>query len=789
MVEAREVAAHVVRLELEEIGGERRVLADAQVGVEVDGRHVDALQQVADVAVHFRELGVLALVLGVDGVQLLVDAVQLLVDALQLLVGSDHLLVGRLQLLVGCLQLLHGRLQVAARLAELLFQRHQALGAGGKLGRRGVGRRRVALLQRDEVTRLGVLGREALGREREAQGAVFRGPFDHRVGGGARLAHRARQRSRERQAHFRGNEVEEVGREAPRRHAQELVGAAVRVEQRALLGEQEGARHEALEERVVGRQEARLGPMPVSLVPRAQRHPRRDLGPVHGPRMHALAIELAGLGHRVEAGHELARRLARAEEHHAADTQPVREARERAPLRLRPEVDQQVAARHQVEVGEGRIGEQVVLGEDDLVADLWGDLEAAVGALAEVGVEALDREAFQPVGREDAGARRLQGALVHVGREDLERPLRAGVADRLVQRDGDRARLLACGAARDPGAQLALGLDLARGELVELRAHRVEAGRVAEEGRDADEKVVLQRRKLAGIALEESCVVAKVREVREARAPLHSAEHGAALVLLEVHQQAMAHQRDHFLDHLGGLAVRELSGGHVLDQRARKALGGEHRVRGPGLDRRAGHAVEGRRFGIFHQHQPARGLDAADAARAVGARARKDHRDRARLAFGGERDEELVDREGEVAIRGPVGHLQAAVGDLDLLARRQQVDVVGLHPLAVTRLAHRDGGKAREQLLHEALVVRREVLDDHEGHAGARRHRAEEAFEGFEPARRGTYPGDERANRACIHGFLFDGGRWDAKKLYRPPINETYRKAPTRASEGPHPRA
>jgi hypothetical protein len=102
--------AEVVRHQVEGLGDLRGELADPELGVEEDGAHLGAGQEVVHVVGELGQLGDLALVLGIDRVQLLVDALQLLVRALQLLVGRLQLLVGGLQLLVAGLALLDGRL-------------------------------------------------------------------------------------------------------------------------------------------------------------------------------------------------------------------------------------------------------------------------------------------------------------------------------------------------------------------------------------------------------------------------------------------------------------------------------------------------------------------------------------------------------------------------------------------------------------------------------------------------------------------------------------------------------
>ena len=62
--------------------------------------------------------------------------------------------------------------------------------------------------------------------------------------------------------------------------------------------------------------------------------------------------------------------------------------------------------------------------------------------------------------------------------------------------------------------------------------------------------------------------------------------------------------------------------------------------------------------------------------------------------------------------------------------------MIGLDRHAVFDEMDRERRMARQQLVHEALEVRRQVLNDHERHAGVLRQVIEEAHERIEPARR-----------------------------------------------------
>jgi hypothetical protein len=112
-----------------------------------------------------------------------------------------------------------------------------------------------------------------------------------------------------------------------------------------------------------------------------------------------------------------------------------------------------------------------------------------------------------------------------------------------------------------------------------------------------------------------------------------------------------------------------------------------------------------------------------------------------------ERTEEVVDRQGERLAAILVGQQQAPARDDHLLARRQQIDRVALDRVAVARDPDRDVGPPREQRVHHALEVGRQVLEHDERHARVPRHRAEQRLERLEPARRRPHADDERGPR------------------------------------------
>ncbi len=158
------------------------------------------------------------------------------------------------------------------------------------------------------------------------------------------------------------------------------------------------------------------------------RHVRRRHGrekPARDCALRAVNILLALIQLRLAVQHgkkiaELADRLGGAQEEKAVRVQRVVEQGNELLLQVSAHIDQEVAAADEVEPGEGRILDHVLLGKDQHVADALVD---AVGAAAGLGREEarqpLRRDVGGDAGRIEAGPGRGNGLAVDVGGEDL----------------------------------------------------------------------------------------------------------------------------------------------------------------------------------------------------------------------------------------------------------------------------------------------------------------------------------------------------------------------------------
>ena len=155
---------------------------------------------------------------------------------------------------------------------------------------------------------------------------------------------------------------------------------------------------------------------------------------------------------------EAADALGRAQDQQAAGVQGVVHQRQELLLRLDIDVDQEVPATEDVQLGKRRIDEDVLRRKDHQVADLFLD---------PVALALTHEEPRQPLGRHVRGDARgeralaglLDGVMVDVGGKDLDRrasscgSLARSALQALLEHDGQRIGLLAGRATGVPHPQ------------------------------------------------------------------------------------------------------------------------------------------------------------------------------------------------------------------------------------------------------------------------------------------------------------------------------------------------
>jgi hypothetical protein len=406
-------------------------------------------------------------------------------------------------------------------------------------------------------------------------------------------------------------------------------------------------------------------------------------------------------------------------------------------LRRRLQVDQHVPAADEVDARERRVLDDVVVREHHRLAQLGHDL---------VVFAVRDEEAGQPLGR-DLGDRLFvvqrarrdpERAVVHVGREDLERS--AALRRKLIEQDRERVDLFAGRAACDPHPERHVLRPSREQRRQYLALEQIERLFVAEEPRHADQEIAVQDVELFVLALEPRDVVIDVGDVRQLQPALDPASDRARLVVREVDAELLF---EHLVD--GGHARQDFAVGvirlaaaqRVSDDHLGHGLRGQHVIGDTGIARGLRHAVELGGLDVLHHDQAAGLVHRPDAARAVRAATRQHDCDRMGAAVLGERAEEDIDRQGHLLLAPAFAQEQLAARDDHLLLGRDQINVVRLDGHPVLAEMDRQRRTAGQDLVHQTLEVGREVLNDHERHAGVDRHVLEEPLERLEaPSRR-----------------------------------------------------
>ncbi len=421
-------------------------------------------------------------------------------------------------------------------------------------------------------------------------------------------------------------------------------------------------------------------------------------------------------------------------------------------LQLGREIDEEVAAGDQVELGEGGVADHVVRREDAHLAQL---LDHAVG------VALLGEPAGEPLRADVVGDRRRiapdpgggERAGVDVGREDLHVRAHVPPLHLLPEQDADRIGLLAGGAAEHPDPHRVVAVLAREDRRHHLPGQDVELLRVAEELGDADEKVVEEVLDLVRVVAQVLRVGVDLLDLHHLHAALDPAQEGLLLVAVEVVPGAAAQDgrdpgqgpRRLGEDDLEALALAQA--GEVAGI-GRDAIGdlrkGDHEVR-----HRAGEVGGGEVGGRLARRplgdgEPAPLLDGGEAEGAVPGGAVQDDPERGFALVLGQRDEEAVDGAARARPLAGLAGAEAAVGEGDDQVRIAQVDagpvergpVLDGHEAAVPR---------RDDALEPRLVEGFAVLqNDDDRLVRRRRERGDEGREAVGLPGRGGDGDDER---------------------------------------------
>jgi hypothetical protein len=291
-----------------------------------------------------------------------------------------------------------------------------------------------------------------------------------------------------------------------------------------------------------------------------------------------------------------------------------------------------------------------------------------------------------------------------------------------------------------------------------LAAQGVPRFRIAEETRHGDEEVAEERLDLVGVLAQVGEVVVDRRAVLQLHAPHEPPHDGGALVAREVVararsqelEQALQRELAVFVD--GEARVRRADQGKELlavtcevCEPRRELLHREDDIRHARRDHGPRHGIVQGFLGVLHEDHAAGLLHGARAEGTVRAAAGQDH-DEA-IAVLGERAEEDVDGRALTARLGERHGRDRARRELELVARRDQVDTVGPQRMPRMLECHDRHRRAlceyRRQL---ALVRRRQMQHDDVCQAKIGRQCMEEVAQRLDTAGRGA-DADRRDSR------------------------------------------
>ena len=161
-------------------------------------------------------------------------------------------------------------------------------------------------------------------------------------------------------------------------------------------------------------------------------------------------------------------------------------------LRFRLQIDEEIAAANEINVGEGRVSQYIVNREDDAVAQFMGDLVAVLISGEELRQPVwrdirLDRIGIEPVARES------HGVPVDVRGEDLKPRRPFQLLEGLQEQHGYGIGLFTCAAARTPYANRTFVFLVVDEIGDDFFGQELESRFAAEKLRDADQQILAKQ--------------------------------------------------------------------------------------------------------------------------------------------------------------------------------------------------------------------------------------------------------------------------------------------------------
>ncbi len=364
----------------------------------------------------------------------------------------------------------------------------------------------------------------------------------------------------------------------------------------------------------------------------------------------------------------------------------------------------------------------------------------------------------------DSVGRIEYGIAVDVRSEDFHVSGNPRSKHALLDQDGQGIGFLTGGASGSPKPNLAIVVP-AHESTEPFLLQGIKNFPVSEKTGHTDEQFSEQGHGLAGITLQVAQVITHFIHAIDGHASLDAPVHGAELVISEIHVELVTQDDENARQSIlvADLAFHPL-GLHYIGmpgighQPSRHFLGGQDKIHQPRGYGRPGHAVEPCSVLLLDHDHAAVFLNGTYTAHAVAARTRKDHgHGLFPLVFGQGAQEHVDGQVDDAFYKSLLVQEQLAVENGQVLFGGNEVNIVRLDQHAVLGPVYLHGGFLGKDFHHQALVIRRQVLDDDKSHAAVRSHSGKKEFDGLEPP--GGSPNGYIEGRMPGSGSLHARGR------------------------------
>ena len=417
--------------------------------------------------------------------------------------------------------------------------------------------------------------------------------------------------------------------------------------------------------------------------------------------------------------------------------------RQRFDLRHRLQIDEQVATADQVDARKRRIADHVVMGKQDVLAQLRSDPESTGFRLEKAVSPVFGQDRQTLCGIQSFGCQ-LERSFVHVGGKDLQARLPTAHRHRFKQQHRQRIRLLSRRTAGHPDPDFFPRRNLVEDLGNDCAFQDRKRFRITKKARHSNQQIFVERVQLLGMRQDTVTVRGRTRSLSQRHPPLDPPRDRRRLVVVEVQSvrfpQPLDHRRNSHQERaLGNLGIRQHRHRRILgvgDQRSRHLFGSQHRIDLAGKLRTAWHAIKlGCLFGLS-EHQTARFMHLSQSKTAVGASSRKDYRNRPIANLPRERTEEAIDRHTQALIIRFVERMELSAQHHQLGAWPQKIDGIATQRHRLCHGDNRHPSKARQQLIHHTVEVGRQVLNHHKCQPTVDRHRLKKTLQRFQSAGR-----------------------------------------------------